>query len=74
MSSYNLSQMLAPFEVLIAGILLGFISLLAEIKRGKGMKKCEIKRDKGIKKHYTVTSGLLSGRQDGKMTSDNLNQ
>ena len=73
MSSYDLSQMLAPFEVLFAGILLGFISLLAEIKRGKGIKKREIKRDKSIKKRYTVTSGLPSGRQDGAKTLDNLN-
>ena len=34
-SPYVLSQMLAAFEMLLAGILLGFVSLLAEIKRGK---------------------------------------
>ena len=31
----NLSQMLAPFKILLAGILLGFVSLLAEIKMVK---------------------------------------
>ena len=34
-SPYVLSQMLAAFEMLLAGILLGFVSLLAEIKRAK---------------------------------------
>ena len=34
-SPYVLSQMLAPFQMLLAGILLGFASLLAEMKSGK---------------------------------------
>ena len=38
-SPYIISQMLAPFEILLAGILLGFISLLVEIKRGKRTMK-----------------------------------
>ena len=34
-SAYVLSQMLAPFEMLLGGVLLGLLSLWAEIRRGK---------------------------------------
>ena len=34
-SPYVLSQMLAPFEMLLGGVLLGLLSLWAEIRRGK---------------------------------------
>ena len=34
-SPRNLSQMLAPFKILLAGFILGFISLLAEVKMVK---------------------------------------
>ena len=34
-SPYVLSQILAPFEMLLGGIVLGFVSLLVELKKGK---------------------------------------
>ena len=38
-SPYFLSQMLVPLEMLLGGIVVGFVALAAEIKRGRESKE-----------------------------------
>ena len=57
-SAYVLSQMLAPFEMLLGGVLLGLLSLWAEIRRGKKV----IRRSATVKRSRSSSPKPTSAR------------
>ena len=64
-SPYVLSQLLLPFQMLLAGILLGFVCLLAEIK----MVKKIMARSKSSTRSIVTRPSRSIGRTEANLTS-----